>query len=118
MKVILRALQTMPPDFPQAPSSSSSYAGGGKVNPAAAAAAQSTMERVFDHCQQVSLNPGHQLTHVWAVMTGKPYCTPDNRHARRHAGHDLCHCRNACTWSGQQRLQGVYNQKFAPGLAG
>ena len=54
---MLGALQTAPPDLQQAPGSGSSYAGGGKVNPAVAAAAQSTVERVFDHCQQVSLNP-------------------------------------------------------------
>lgn len=57
MKVILRALQTAPPEIQQAASSNSSYAGGGKVNPAVAAAAQSTVEKVFDHCEQVHAQP-------------------------------------------------------------
>ena len=54
MKVILSALQTVPADLPQqAANSSSGSSIGGKVNPAVAATAHSTVEQVFDHCQQV-----------------------------------------------------------------
>lgn len=67
MKVILRALQTAPPGLQQA-ASSSSYASSGKVNPAVAATAHSTVERVFDHCQQV---PHLSLDLTWShAQTG------------------------------------------------
>ncbi|KAL0041964.1 hypothetical protein WJX79_010411 [Trebouxia sp. C0005] len=52
MKVILNALQTASIGAQQ-PSSAAQTTGTGKVSPAIATTVHSTIERVFDHCQQV-----------------------------------------------------------------
>ncbi len=52
MKVILNALQTASIG-PQQPSSAAQTTGTGKVSPAVATTVHITIERVFDHCQQV-----------------------------------------------------------------
>ncbi len=52
MKVILNALQTASIG-PQQPSSAAQTTGTGKVSPAVATTVHATIEKVFDHCQQV-----------------------------------------------------------------
>ena len=52
MKVILNAVQTSPPTVRQ-PSSTNASVGNDKVTSAVATSAHHTVERIFDHCQQV-----------------------------------------------------------------
>ena len=54
MKVILNALQTASIGAPKQPSSAAqTTTGTGKVSPAVVTTVHTTIERVFDHCQQV-----------------------------------------------------------------
>ncbi len=62
MKVILNALQAASVGAQQ-PSSAAQTTGTGKVSPAIATTVHITIERVFDHCQQVCACPNDCCAH-------------------------------------------------------